>query len=93
MKGPLLRTSQHVINEGPVDIFTTRAYEVEQSIVILNVVPVVNQAFINHFPVTGLTQHHEPAHNRYGFAPLTGRHRCFLIRSTKTCNSSVPSPL
>lgn len=84
MKGPLLRTSQHVINEGPVDIFTTRAYEVEQRIVILNVVPVVTQAFINHFLVTGLTQHHEPAHNRYGFAPLTGRHRFFLIRSPKT---------
>lgn len=93
MKGSLLRTAQHVINEGPVNIFTTRAYKVEQGIVVLNVVPVVNQAFINHFPVTGLTQHHEPAHNRDGFAPLTCRHRFLLIRSTKTWNPSFPSPL
>jgi hypothetical protein len=59
----LFGTTKHIINEGTIQVFTTRANEIKKGLVILYIVFFVDQFLFLDGIVTERTEYHPPPHH------------------------------
>jgi hypothetical protein len=67
-EGMLFGTAKHIINEGTVQIFTTRTNKIKKGLVVLHIVFFIDQLFLLDGLVTERTEYHPPPHHCHGFS-------------------------